>query len=206
MRLRGRGWRKVPWRLRYEYGAQAASQFRRLSVLATHQHCRVEFRGPVRIGPGFRLDIPDTGTLVVGEGVEFRHGFFCQILGGGRVEIGDRTTFTNHALILCSTSFVIGPDCNIGQSTLIVDGNHRFRDPDKLLSEQGYNFRPITIGPGANIAAKATVFASVGEKAFVGANSVVTRDVPAFCLALGAPARVAEYFGPPAQRPAELRV
>jgi len=204
MRIRGRGWRKVPWTVRYRYGAEAASQLRRLTVLATHQHCRVEFRGHAKIGPGFRLEIPDHGTLIVGDGVEFRHGFYCQILGDGRVEIGDRTTFTSHALIQCSTSVTIGPDCNIGQSTVIVDGNHRFRDPDKLLSEQGYDFRPITIGAGASITSKCTVMADVGERCFVGAHSVVTRDIPAYCLAFGTPARVVEYFGHPEQRPASL--
>ncbi len=206
MRIRGRDWRRVPWKLRYEYGGEAASQLRRMSVRATHRHCRVEFRGHVKIGPGFRLDIPDSGTLIVGEDVEFRDGFFCQILGDGRVEIGDRTVFTSHALIQCSTSITIGPDCNIGQSALIVDGNHRFRDPDKLLSEQGYDFRPITIGAGASVTTKCTVLANVGEKSFVGAHSVVTRDIPAYCLAYGAPARVAEYFGRPEHRPAGLHV
>jgi acetyltransferase-like isoleucine patch superfamily enzyme len=39
--------------------------------------------------------------------------------------------------------------------------------------------------------------AGVGERAFIGANSVVTRPVPAFTVAVGAPAKQVEYFGPP---------
>jgi acetyltransferase-like isoleucine patch superfamily enzyme len=35
----------------------------------------------------------------------------------------------------------------------------------------------------------------------IGAHSLVNRDVPDWCLAVGAPARVKEYFGPPELRP-----
>src|SRR5947199_10037455 len=68
----GRNWRKIPWYLRYRKGAMWASGLRRLSIMATHRHCRVEFQGPVRLGPGFTLDIPDQGTFIVGPGVNFR--------------------------------------------------------------------------------------------------------------------------------------
>ena len=44
--------------------------------------------------------------------------------------------------------------------------------------------------------AQATVIASLGEHCFVGANAAVTRDVPPYSLAVGAPARVIETFGP----------
>jgi abequosyltransferase len=49
-----------------------------------------------------------------------------------------------------------------------------------------------------------TVVAPIGAGAVIGANSVVTRPVPDFCLAVGAPARVIEYFGPPDRRPASI--
>ena len=50
----------------------------------------------------------------------------------------------------------------------------------------------------------ATIIANLGERAQVGANAVVTRDIPAFCVAAGVPARVIDYFGPAGQEPAEL--
>jgi acetyltransferase-like isoleucine patch superfamily enzyme len=43
--------------------------------------------------------------------------------------------------------------------------------------------------------------ADVGERAFVGANSVVTRPVPPFTVAVGAPAKPIEYFGPQDREP-----
>jgi acetyltransferase-like isoleucine patch superfamily enzyme len=186
--------RKAPWAVRHGYGAKVASDLRRLSVVATHRHCHVEFRGPVRLGPGFILRIPDRGTLVVGAGVEFRHGFVCEISGDGRVTIGDLSCFTSHALVQCSTSIDIGRRCVFGQSALLVDGAHRFRDPNRPIAEQGYDYRPLRIGDGVMVMAKCTIFAGIGDGTVVGAHSVVSRPLPPRCLSLGAPARPVEFF------------
>ena len=167
-------------------------------ISVTHRHCRVEFRGPVRLGPGFALYIPDHGTFEVGADVEFRRGFFCEIWGDGRVSIGDGSCFTSYPLIQCSTSIDIGRRCVFGQSVLLVDGGHKFRDPTRHILDQGYDLRPLRIGDGATLMAKTTCFADVGEGTVVAANSVVSRDLPPRCLAMGAPARPVEFFKPPA--------
>lgn len=189
--------RKAPWVVRYRIGGRLGSELRKLLVLATHRHCRVEFRGPVRIGPGFSLDIPDHGTFEVGAGVDFRRGFVCEISGDGRVSIGDLSVFTSNALVQCTTSIDIGKRCVFGQSALLVDGSHKFRDPTLHLLDQGYDFRPLRIDDGATIMAKCTVFSDVGAGTVVGAHSVVSRPLPARCLAVGAPARPVEYFEAP---------
>lgn len=201
-----RNWRKLPWHLRYRTWAKLASRFRRMSIVLTHRHCTVEFRGPVHLGPGFTLHIPDRGTLIVGKGVDFRRNFRCEISGNGRVEIGDGSVFTAETLIQCSTSIVIGRRCGFGQSLFIADGNHRYRDWTKHLFEQGYDFRPITIEDNASILTKVTILNNIGRGAMIGAHAVVTKPVPAYCLAVGAPARVVEYFGPPEMRPPELPI
>ena len=197
-------WRKVPWALRYRYGPRVAWKARRAAIRATHLHCHVEFQGPVRVGPMFSLDIPGPGTFIVGPAVDFRRGFHCEISGDGRVVIGAGSIFTSYALVQCTTSIDIGERCVFGQDVMIADGNHRFRDPDRHLLDQGYEYRPIRIGDGAVVTSKCTIVADIGEGAVIGANSVVTKPIPAFCLAAGVPAKVIEYFGPPDQRPAEL--
>lgn len=194
----------MPWHVRYRVGPGWASQARKALILATHQHCTVEFQGPVRLGPGFTLDIPDAGSFLVGPGVDFRVGFKCEISGNGRVSIGAGSTFTSNALIQCTSSIDIGERCAITQSCLIVDGFHRYRDHTRHVLDQGYDLRPIRIADGVVIASKCTVFADIGEGSVIGANSVVSKPVPAYCLAVGAPARVIEYFGPPEKRPPEL--
>ena len=198
-----REWSRLPWLVRYRAAPRLASDLRRLAISATHRHCRVEFAGPVRLGPGFHLEIPDRGSFLVGAGVDFRRGFVCEISGDGVVRIGAGSVFTSNMLIQCSTSIEIGQGCVFGQSTLIVDGSHRFKDLHRPVLEQGYDYRPVRIGDGATVMTKCTILADVGDRAFIGANSVVTRPIPPYCLAVGAPARVVDYFGPPDLRPAE---
>jgi acetyltransferase-like isoleucine patch superfamily enzyme len=197
---------RIPWSIRYVVAADAASRVRKALVTLTHRHCTVEFGKWVRLGPGFTLYIPGRGTLIVGDGVDFRRGFTAEVHGNGRLVIGDGCVFTNNALIQCSTSIEIGPRCAFGQSVLIVDGYHRYKANDRHWMEQGYDYRPITIGAGAGVADKCTVQSSLGERAMVASGSRVTKPIPAFCLAAGSPARVVEYFGPEEERPPELRL
>jgi acetyltransferase-like isoleucine patch superfamily enzyme len=88
---------------------------------------------------------------------------------------------------------------------MVVDGNHRFRDLDKPMLSQGYDLSPVTIHDDAVLTTKCTVIgAEIGTRAFVGANSVVSRDIPAYTVAVGTPAKPIDYFGPEDLRPEEL--
>ena len=172
-----------------------------LVARATHGHCTVRIDDSVFAGPGFRLEIPGNGTFEVGPGVQFRRGFYCEIDRDGKVTIGPDTIFTAETMIQCSTSITIGSRCAFGQATFIADGAHRFRDWTQHLLDQGYSYRPLVIDDGAIVHTKSTVVANIGRQAVIGANSLVNRDIPAYCLAGGVPARVLEYFGPPELRP-----
>lgn len=195
--------RHLPRAIGYYHGPRVMSWLRKRWVLLRHPHADIRFEGPVYLGPGFSLHIPKAGSFVVGPGVEFRRDFRAE-LEGGRIAIGAGSVFTYSVLMQCSTSIDIGERCMFGQSTIVVDGNHRFRDLDRPMLEQGYDFSPIRIGDDATITSKCTIMADVGERAFVGANAVVTRPVPPFTVAAGVPARPIEYFGPdaPAASPA----
>lgn len=169
---------------------------RRLALRATHLHADVTFGPHCRLGPGFTLEIPGPGVLRVGSAVDFRRDFYCEISGDGVVEIGDLSVFTYGAKIQCSTRITIGRGCSFADGVLLVDGSHRFKDPDLPMQKQGFDFNPITIGDGATVMSKSTIAADVGERSVIGAGSVVTKPIPAYSLAVGAPARVVEYFGP----------
>lgn len=195
----------LAWRLLHVDGPRWMSRFRRVAIFLSHRHARIRIPPSVFLGPRFALWIPGHGQLDIGENVSFRRGFTCEIAGEGRVTIGARTVFTSDALIQCSTSVDIGADCALGQALLIVDGNHRFRDPDIPMLEQGYDLRPVRIGAGTAVTSKCSIIgAEIGERCFIGAGSTVTRDIPDFCLAAGTPARVLEYYGPADRRPASL--
>lgn len=202
---RGKGLlRRLAVQLGYEHGPRLMSRLRKRWVLIRNPQATIRFEEPVYLGPGFSLHIPEGGTFLVGPGVEFRRGFRAEVGGTGRIVIGAGSVFTYYVLVQCSTSIEIGERCMFGQSTLVVDGNHRFRDLDKPMLQQGYEFRPLKIEDDATVTTKCTIIADLGRRAFIGANSVVTKPIPPYTVATGLPARVIDYFGPPGSEPAEL--
>ena len=75
----------------------------------------------------------------------------------------------------------------------VTDANHRFDDPERPVPWQGFSTKgPTRVGDnvwcGANVVITSGV--TVGERCVIGANSVVTRDLPPHSIAAGAPARV----------------
>lgn len=187
----------LPRRLAYVWGPRLMSAIRKRLILIKNGHAEVSFGRHVYIGPGFSLHMPLGGTFVVGDGVEFRRGFRAELERTARVTIGAGSTFTNTCLIQCATAIDIGERVHVGQATLIVDGNHRYDDPNLPLLDQGYDYRRIVVGDDVAITTKCTVIASIGEHCFIGANSVVVDDIPPFSLAAGSPAIVRRSFGPP---------
>jgi len=202
-KLRGL-WTRAVISLGYYRGPYYASLLRKAWVKLRNPHADIRFGKYTYLGPGFSLHMPQGGTFITGAAVEFRRKFRCEVSPGARVEIGARTVFTYDVVMQCGVSIDIGERVMFGQCTLVVDGNHRFRDLDKPMLDQGYDFRPLAIEDDATITTKCTIINSIGTRTFVGANSVVSRPLPAYCVAVGSPARPIEYFGPPGQEPPEL--
>jgi acetyltransferase-like isoleucine patch superfamily enzyme len=180
------------------------SWLRKKWVLFRNPHAHIEFQGPVYLGPRFSLHMPKGGTFIVAGGVDFRRGFRAELGPDARVTIGPACTFTHDVIFSIDTTLEIGARCQVGQGCYVIDGNHRYRDITRPFLDQGYDYRPIRIEDDAVILSKVTIVNSVGHRSIVGANSVVTRPVPPYCVVGGVPARVIDYFGPPGQEPAEL--
>jgi acetyltransferase-like isoleucine patch superfamily enzyme len=202
-RLAGR-LRWLPNRVAYGRPRILLSELRKLRVRLLHPAATIVFGPDTYLGPGFSLQILGAGTFVTGERVEFRRGFRAEIVGDGRISFGADSVCTYDVLMQCSTSIEVGERCMFGQSTIVVDGQHRFRALDRPMLEQGYDFLPISIGDDATITSKTTIMAPIGERSFVAANAVVTKEVPPFCVVGGVPARVLDYFGPPGGEPEGL--
>lgn len=190
-------------RVGYGWGPRLMSALRKRWVRIRNPHADIRFGEGCFAGPGFWIHAPWGGTFTAGPGCEFRRGFRVELAGpDSRIEIGNSTRFTYDAMIQCAGTISIGDRVLFAQQTFVVDGSHRFRDLERPVVDQGYDLREIRIGDDAAIMAKTTVIASVGERAFVGAGSVVTRDVPAYTVAVGSPAEAIDYFGPPEEVPA----
>ena len=196
--------RWLPFSLGYKHGPKLMSRLRRWWVMARHPHAHIRIDPSCYLGPGFSLHITGSGTFEAGRYSQFRRNFRAEIEGNGRIAFGEGCVCTYDVLIQCSTSIEFGDRVMLGQSCFMADGNHRFRDLDKPMLSQGYDFKPVRLDDDVAVTSKCTVLADIGERSYIGANSVVSRPIPAFCVAVGAPARVVDYFGPAGQEPPEF--
>lgn len=79
----------------------------------------------------------------------------------------------------------------------ITDHSHDYHDPSKAIHNQGvYSKGPIRICHGAWLAFGCHILSgvTVGENSVVAANAVVTKDVPAYTVVAGNPARIVSQF------------
>jgi acetyltransferase-like isoleucine patch superfamily enzyme len=133
------------------------------------------------------------GRLEVGEHALLEPNVWLTAPGSARIWIG-AGTFLNIGVMVASVELVeIGSHCMFANGCFITDGNHRFDQPDKPVPWQGFTSKgPTRVGDnvwcGANVVITSGV--TVGERCVIGANSVVTVDVPPFSVAAGAPAKV----------------
>src|SRR5437588_991796 len=135
--------RSLLFRFSYRRGPMMMSRLRQWWVIFRHPHANIRFGRHVYVGPGFSLFIPNNGTLIVADRVEFRRDFRAEISGSGRISVGANTVFTYSVLIQVTTSIDIGERCQFGQTTILVDGQHGFRDITRPMLEQGYDFNPL---------------------------------------------------------------
>jgi acetyltransferase-like isoleucine patch superfamily enzyme len=87
----------------------------------------------------------------------------------------------------------IGDSVLIGPHAVLLAGGrvHRFERLDIPIKDQGnLPKKPLIVGMGAWLGAHATVMADVGEHAIVGAGAVVTKEVPAYAVVAGSPAKI----------------
>jgi acetyltransferase-like isoleucine patch superfamily enzyme len=142
--------------------------------------------------------------------------------GSKWIELGSRTSFQRGLWIYChpSTSekkkLIIGKNCvfgynnhiaamveiSIGDSVLtannvyISDNIHGYENSEMPIKDQDLVFKgEVKIGNGSWIGENVCIIgASVGKNSVIGANSVVTRNIPDYSVAVGAPAKVIKRY------------
>ena len=116
-------------------------------------------------------------------------------------EMRDRSGRSRSATDACSArgsgivghlAIEIGDDVWTGHHVYITDQNHGYEDLALPISQQVMPERPVTIGDGSWLGHGTVVLpgASIGRHVVIGANSVVTGEIPDNCVAAGVPARV----------------
>lgn len=140
-------------------------------------------------------------TISIGKGCRFMSKSWGNLIGlnhccilstaekDANLVIGDNCSFSGVS-IRCYNKIVLGHKVRCGANVLIMDGDGHPDDPRVGKS------KPIVIEDnvwlGGNVVVKKGV--TIGRNSVIGMNSVVTKDIPANCVAIGNPCTVIRYF------------
>lgn len=139
-----------------------------------------------------RPRVVNEGHMVIGQRVQiFSTIATTELVTGpeGTLEIGERT-FVNSGCSFGAQLLVrIGPNCQIGPHTMILDNDYHRVEPEHRLERP--ESRPVILEENVWIGARAIILpgVTIGTGSCIGAGSVVTRDVPPRTFAAGVPAR-----------------
>lgn len=110
--------------------------------------------------------------------------------------IGDGAVIGHYNHIYATKSIVIEKDVLMADKVYISDNLHSYENVSLPVIKQPIKqCKPVVIGEGSWIGENVCVIgASVGKHCVVGANAVVTKDIPDYCIAVGAPAKVIKKY------------
>ncbi len=114
---------------------------------------------------------------------------------GNGMKIGNNVGISQGCFLQASGFLNIGNNVIIGPGTQIYTENHVFSDIEKPINEQGVNRKDTTINDGAWIASNVVILSGVtiGENSIIAAGAVVNKDVKAYSIVGGLPAKLIKY-------------
>lgn len=110
--------------------------------------------------------------------------------------IGDGTNIGHFNHIYATKSIIIGTKVLTADKVYISDNLHSYENINIPIIDQPIKqISTVEIGDGTWLGENVCVIgANVGKNCVVGANSVVTKDIPDYCVAVGTPARIIKRF------------
>lgn len=161
-------------------------------ALATHL--------PTQPMPGYQLGYFLRRILIrqiaeqCGDGVVVKQ--HCYIGSGTGLRIGHRTQLGHNARI--DQYVILGDDVVMGPDVVIMTNRHAFEQLDVPINRQG-NLppKPVVVGNDVWIGTRVIILpgVTIGDKAVIGAGSVVTKDIPEAAVVAGCPAQVIRLRG-----------
>ncbi|HDZ8911616.1 TPA: acetyltransferase [Aeromonas dhakensis] len=163
---------------------------------------RVCFRNARLIRRPF--EIRGASRIRLGRG--FTTGRYCRLEAHGsdgiNLDIGLNCQLNDAVHIAAADSIVIGDDVLIASRVFITDLNHgsysgeEHSHPDSICRERMLHTKPVLIESNVWLGEGVVVLpgVTIGKASIIGANSVVSRDIPANSIAVGNPARVIKRF------------
>jgi acetyltransferase-like isoleucine patch superfamily enzyme len=185
-------WRSVRWAVEHRaYTPWYLVRYWRFFLMRL-RNPQVVTRGFVFLDRGAEIYVrKGYGRLVLGKWVHLGAGTAVRC-HEGTLSLGDKSNLGRGISINCYLDVEIGDSALFADDVYISDFDHRFDDLTRTIKDQGIAKSRVRIERDVWLGTKVTVCRGVviGEGTVVGANAVVTRDLPAFSVAVGVPARV----------------
>lgn len=161
---------------------------------------KMTFGRRVAIDDYTMLDASGTGAegLVIGDGAIISRN--CIVQGkSGPVHIGARSDIGCNVVLSSVSGITLGEAVLIAGNCYLGGGRYFLDRPELPVMDQGVCTRgPLSIGAGSWLGAGAVVLdgVTIGRGCVVGAGALVTKDLPDYAIAVGAPAKVVRMRQP----------
>lgn len=140
------------------------------------------------------IDVAVARNVRLGDHVRLGKGVYLGTWPKSKLVVGDNSYIGRWSIILAHQSVVIGNDCLVAPGCHITDVNHGIA-PGELIRNQPLVSKPVRIGNDVWVGVGSSILpgVTIGNGAVIGARSVVTHDVPANAVVVGAPAKIIRY-------------
>ncbi|MGL4865771.1 MAG: acyltransferase [Cetobacterium sp.] len=102
----------------------------------------------------------------------------------------------HYAHIICVNSIIIEKNVLIADKVYISDNYHEYKDITKPIVNQGVKIKSkVVIGEGSWIGENVSIIGSkIGKNCIIGANTVVVKDIPDYCIVGGVPGKILKKY------------
>jgi acetyltransferase-like isoleucine patch superfamily enzyme len=175
-------------------------------LLFVGRRCKIKFKSKIRagrtllIGDNVEINALSLEGIRIGNNVSIHRNTIIECTGvirnlGIGLEIGDNVGIAQNCFIQVRGKVTIGNDVIFGPGVYLFSENHNFDDPDLPVLVQGETRKGVVIEDGVWIGSRAVILDGVRicKNSIVAAGSIVNKDVPAYSIVAGVPAKIIKY-------------
>lgn len=112
------------------------------------------------------------------------------------IVINSGVTIQQNIHLTCAESIIIGENTAIAANVTITDIDHPYLDIKTPIEFQPLRVKPVEIGADCKLYNNVVILqgVTIGKHVTIGANSVVNKSLPNYCVAVGIPAKIVKRY------------
>jgi acetyltransferase-like isoleucine patch superfamily enzyme len=161
---------------------------------------KIEFGRTIIIGDNVEINALSKFGVKIGNNVSINKNTIIECTGvisnlGDGLIIGNNVGIAQNCFFGVRGRVIIGNNVIFGPGVSISSENHNFSDCSKFINEQGVTRKGVIIEDGVWVASGSIILdgVKIGNNSIIAAGSVVNKDVPAFAIVGGVPAKVIKF-------------